>query len=299
MIVKHTPLSIAVIAGRTAWQSFHKGGKYEFPTNNITEDDYNFLKRLFNKYKHLSVAEHIWFIIKPVTDKVPEKIKNCNYSLVEKNEIALNLRSLFELYKDDNNVKFINGILNNSHPLLYNLFFDKEYIKEKQDCIKFSSKENEYSELLYELKSDNFSFKTFKIKNISRALLQEFVRHDDLLAITVKSTRYTLKELKDEKEFISININYDFDRAEKYLVFTENNMINKIAVKHLEDLRIILNSSISNDIAKFILPECYKTEFIVTLPERNFNNFLKLRDSKDALWEIQRLAKSMKEIVKN
>jgi len=297
LTVKHTPLSIAVIAGRTAWQSFHKGGNYEKQTNNITEEDFNFLDRLFNKYKHLSVSEHIWFIVNTEVDfYVPTKIKECNYSLIseKRDEIAFNLRTIYELYNECNEcLEFFNTVLYKSHPLIWNLFFNEGYKSVGKDNIDFQKMETEYANLLYELKSNNFSFKTFKVKNISRALLQEFVRHDDLLAITVKSTRYTLKELKNEKEFIKENV-CDFKRAEKYVVLTGNAMIDVTIIQELEKLRYLLNQNISNDIAKYVIPESYKTEFIVTLPKRNFENFLKLRDSKDALWEIQRLAKTIK-----
>jgi len=299
MTVKHTPLSIAVIAGRTAWQSFHKGGNYEKQTNNITEEDFNFLDKLFNKYKHLSVSEHIWFIVNIDVDfYVSQKIKECNYSLIseKRDEIAFNLRTIYELYDNcDECLEFFNNVLYKSHSLIWNLFFKEGYRLSKKENNDFQKIENEYAELLYKLKSNNFNFRTFRIKNVSRALLQEFVRHDDLLGITVKSTRYTLKELKDEKEF---ELNEEsFERAKKYIV--PHPAILRTQIMHLEDLRkMIKNNNLSNDIVKYILPECYKTEFIVTLPERNYKNFLKLRDSKDALWEIQRLAKAMKEIDK-
>ena len=42
---------------------------------------------------------------------------------------------------------------------------------------------------------------SFDIDGISRAVLQELARHR-IASYTVKSTRYTLKELRDEKEFI-------------------------------------------------------------------------------------------------
>ena len=42
---------------------------------------------------------------------------------------------------------------------------------------------------------------SFDIDGISRAVLQELARHR-IASYTVKSTRYTLKELKDERPFI-------------------------------------------------------------------------------------------------
>ena len=44
---------------------------------------------------------------------------------------------------------------------------------------------------------------TFDISGVSRALLQELARHR-MQSLTVKSTRYTLKELKNEKPFICL-----------------------------------------------------------------------------------------------
>jgi len=42
-LLDHTKLSNAVIAGRTAYQSFHKGGNYDGATDDITDVDKEFL----------------------------------------------------------------------------------------------------------------------------------------------------------------------------------------------------------------------------------------------------------------
>ena len=44
-LIDYTKLSTCVIAGRTAWQSFHKGGNYDAPTDDITDIDKEFLDR--------------------------------------------------------------------------------------------------------------------------------------------------------------------------------------------------------------------------------------------------------------
>lgn len=59
-----TKLSNAVIAGRTAYQSFHKGGNYDIPTDDITEEDKEFINRLFNKLRHESVLEMVTYVWK-------------------------------------------------------------------------------------------------------------------------------------------------------------------------------------------------------------------------------------------
>ena len=126
---------------------------------------------------------------------------------------------------------------------------------------------------------------TFYIQGISRALLQELARHR-IASLSVKSTRYTLKELKSEESFTC----REFQRAEKYLVMTKNEKVDEMSIKALENLRVVLKEGISNDKAKYCLPESYKTELTWSINARSLQNFLTLRSSKSALWEIQDLA---------
>jgi len=130
----------------------------------------------------------------------------------------------------------------------------------------------------------------FYIEGISRALLQELARHR-MASLSVKSTRYTLKELKDEEPF---NIMDDL-RASKYLVFILDgiHLVDVASIKALENLRRILNEGISNDLAKYCLPESYKTELTWTINARSLQNFISLRSDKAALWEIRDLANAV------
>ncbi|MBQ9291659.1 MAG: FAD-dependent thymidylate synthase [Campylobacter sp.] len=125
----------------------------------------------------------------------------------------------------------------------------------------------------------------FYLKGISRALLQELARHR-MANLSVKSTRYTLKELKNESEFKK----GDFENASRYLVLTGNEIVDNAGILALENLRQILQTPISLDIAKYCLPECYKTELSWSINARSLQNFLSLRTSKSALWEIRNLA---------
>lgn len=126
---------------------------------------------------------------------------------------------------------------------------------------------------------------TFYISGISRACLQELARHR-MASLSVKSTRYTLKELRNETEFEL----GDFARASKYIVLTTNEAVDNASIKALENLREILQGQISLDIAKYCLIECYKTELTWTINARSLQNFIALRTSKSALWEIRNLA---------
>ncbi len=148
---------------------------------------------------------------------------------------------------------------------------------------------------------------TFYIQGVSRALLQELARHR-MASLSVKSTRYTLKELKEEEPFYStFNVEHsnlssegcivNFSRASKFIVFTGNQMVDTASIKALNNLQAILKSGTSNDIAKYCLPESYKTELTWTINARSLQNFLSLRSSKSALWEIRDLAKAVFEVL--
>ena len=126
---------------------------------------------------------------------------------------------------------------------------------------------------------------TFYIQEISRALLQELARHR-MASLSVKSTRYTLKELKNIEPFDE----KDFEGASRFIVLTGNEKVDRMSIKALNNLQEVLKEGISNDIAKYCLPECYKTELTWTINARSLQNFLYLRSSKSALWEIRKLS---------
>jgi thymidylate synthase (FAD) len=130
----------------------------------------------------------------------------------------------------------------------------------------------------------------FYVEGISRALLQELARHR-MASLSVKSTRYTLKELKEEAPF-GIE---DKDRASNYLVMTDVEMVDEMSIKALENLRSVLVAGVSNDRAKYCLPESYKTELTWSINARSLQNFISLRSDKAALWEIRDLARAVYE----
>lgn len=139
---------------------------------------------------------------------------------------------------------------------------------------------------------------SFDIDGISRACLQELARHR-IASYTVKSSRYTLQELKDEQSFIYKNniIPEGKYRAMKYIVDCNNLRVNTASIYALENLRELLLNDTPNDIAKYCMPEAYKTSLVITINARTLQNFLTLRTSKHALWEIQLLAKAMYEVL--
>ena len=136
----------------------------------------------------------------------------------------------------------------------------------------------------------------FDIDGISRACLQEIARHRHA-SLTVESTRYTLHRLRAEQPFTEYtdfnNQEYlqdGYERACKYLVMTENEHVNRYSILALDNLRDLLVAGISNDIAKYALPEAYKVRLQWTINMRSLQNFLALRLDRSALAEIQELS---------
>ena len=120
----------------------------------------------------------------------------------------------------------------------------------------------------------------FSINGISRALLQELARHR-IASLSVKSTRYTLSQLKNDEGILQLD---------KYCVLSNNEAINLGNYRTLRQLQSILQNGTTNDVAKYMLPEAFKTDLRLTINARSLNNLFKLRSSKSALLEFQNLA---------
>ena len=191
-LLEHTKLSNIVIGARTCYDSFHKGGNYDTPTDDITEIDKSLIDTLINTLSHKSVSEHCIYV--------------------------------------------------------------------------------------------------FNIKGISRLCLQELARHR-IASYSIKSTRYTLKELAKENVFTYSNI--DLSRASKYIVLTGNDEVDYCSIIALENLRKIVSNGIKNDITKYALPECWKVDLVWTINMRSLMNLLELRLSNSAHFEIRELAKNI------
>ena len=148
----------------------------------------------------------------------------------------------------------------------------------------------------YEYGVEHLSY-SFDIDGISRACLQELARHR-ISSYTVKSSRYTLSELKKERKFHINDLSTDGRvRVEKYVRLTGNTEIDMSISLSLEMLRSFIVEGIPNDIAKYCMPEAYKTSLVMTINARALQNFLELRSSKHALWEIQNLAKAIYDVL--
>ena len=123
----------------------------------------------------------------------------------------------------------------------------------------------------------------YKISGISRALLQQLSRHR-LASLSVKSTRYTL--LRDFR-------NANQDELKNYLVKISDSIdeYNKFRLATIQAL--INEQNLSNDELKYMLPEAFKTELMLTINARSLRNLLELRLSSKALKEFRELAKAL------
>lgn len=175
-------------------------------------------------------------------------------------------------------------------------FYEKVCGEKDAELIDRIGNKNKHASTLEHL------FYNFEILGISRACLQELARHR-IASLTVKSTRYTLGELKKESRFIDgINYNKKTDsysmllaknaeeRSSKYLVKTGVERVDRHNIAKLDMLRISVHSGLSNDMTKFELPEAYKVDLVWSINARSLQNFISLRTNKDALWEIRNLA---------
>jgi thymidylate synthase (FAD) len=145
----------------------------------------------------------------------------------------------------------------------------------------------------------------FKIEGMSRLVLQELARHR-IASLSVKSTRYTLKELKGEDTFIDniemklmkIDITEEQRiRAKKYINLTGNEEIDNRSILELELLRQSVREDNPNDVSKYNLCENYKVDLVWSINARSLRNFLQLRLAPEAHFEIRELAAKIKEAI--
>ena len=140
----------------------------------------------------------------------------------------------------------------------------------------------------------------FRVQGISRLVLQEFSRHR-LMSLSVKSSRFTLNELKGLDSFLPVN-DGNVKRAKEFIVMPDRSHIDLASdhllfiaaqIEQLEMLRSKITQGVKRDVAKYLLPESYKVDLTWTIDLRSLQNFLSLRSSKFAHFEIRELANNV------
>lgn len=131
---------------------------------------------------------------------------------------------------------------------------------------------------------------TYKIQDISRALLQELSRHR-LTSPSVESSRYSFKKKFYEQGFAYYSpFHYDTQEFKEYC---------RIVNDHMKNIREFFEKfpDVSNDAAKYLSLECFSTNEILTLNLRELRHILKLRTSPQALKEFRDLAHEMYHVI--
>ena len=132
---------------------------------------------------------------------------------------------------------------------------------------------------------------SFEVNGITRAVLQELVRHR-IASYTVSSTRFTLKKVLSKGVSVA--------ELDKYFRIYNDKQY-KATMQTIDYMADVLeeNPKIRNDELKYYLPENYRVDRLVfTVNLRTLLNFLHLRLSKRALGEIRALATKIYEIQK-
>ena len=126
---------------------------------------------------------------------------------------------------------------------------------------------------------------TFKLSGVSRTLTHELVRHR-LFSFAQRSQRY-VKE--NEESYVTPDVLIDNNKANANMRQAE--LIFKSAMNDAwTAYRDLLKLGIKPEDARFVLPNACTTEIVVSGNFREYRNFLKLRLSPRAQWEIRKAA---------
>lgn len=126
---------------------------------------------------------------------------------------------------------------------------------------------------------------TFKVEGISRAVLQELARHR-IMSLSVESTRWALHKCNNTTASL-LRL-----RWEKWA----GRSLDDATSQFLESLvRAIRSGEYENDILKYLLPELWPTNLVMTINARSLRNMFKLRANPPAFKEFNELMKAIYE----
>lgn len=127
---------------------------------------------------------------------------------------------------------------------------------------------------------------SFLIEDVSRALTHELVRHR-LFSFSQRSQRY-VKETKPE--FITPDILLSFNNSENENLAKAKEIFLKAMDNSWNAYNELLKCGLKAEDARFVLPNACCSTIAVSGNFREWRNFLTLRLSKYAQWEIRKLA---------
>ena len=127
---------------------------------------------------------------------------------------------------------------------------------------------------------------TFRLKNVSRVLTHELVRHRIGFSYSQRSQRY-VKE--NEPSYVVPDVLVDDNTANQKLLLARD-IFDKAMQNAWDAYSLLLSYGLKPEDARFVLPNACATEIVVTADFRAWRNFLKLRLSPRAQWEIRKAA---------
>ena len=126
---------------------------------------------------------------------------------------------------------------------------------------------------------------TFRLSDVSRVLTHELVRHR-LLSFSQRSQRY-VKE--NEPSYVIPDVLVDDNTANQKMLLARD-IFEKAMQSAWDAYSLLLNYGLKPEDARFVLPNACTTEIVVSGNFREYRNFLKLRLSPRAQWEIREAA---------
>ena len=126
---------------------------------------------------------------------------------------------------------------------------------------------------------------TFRLSGISRVLTHELVRHR-LFSFSQRSQRY-VKE--NEPSYVIPDVLIDDNTANQKLLLAKD-IFDKAMQNAWDAYSLLLSYGLKPEDARFVLPNACTTEIVVSGNFREYRNFLKLRLSPRAQWEIRKAA---------
>ena len=128
---------------------------------------------------------------------------------------------------------------------------------------------------------------TYSIKGITRAVLQELARHRHI-SLSVESTRHTLRKNIENPDWIR-----------ETLGNAENPLFRVYALSTCEMLKALVRQygEATNDELKYLIPECWPTNLVLTSNIRELRHMFDLRTAPVALREFRDLCHAMYEAV--
>ena len=126
---------------------------------------------------------------------------------------------------------------------------------------------------------------TFRLSGVSRVLTHELVRHR-LFSFSQRSQRY-VKE--NEPSYVIPDVFVDDNTVNQKLLLARD-IFDKAMKNAWDAYSLLLSYGLKPEDARFVLPNACTTEIVVSGNFREYRNFLKLRLSPRAQWEIRKAA---------